>query len=321
MILQLFLLAAGLVVLTAGATMLVRGAAALALRVGLTPLVIGLTVVAFGTSAPELLVSVQAALRDAGGIAVGNVVGSNVANLALILGLAAVVRPVPTSRPLLRRDVPLMIAASVVLALMLADKALGRIEGALLLAALFAYIGYSVRAGRRETAALAAVAPAEDLPPPSKHPLVDGLLLVGGLAALIGGAHVFVEAAVTLAQALGVSNAVIGLTVVAIGTSLPELATSVVAAVRGESAIAAGNVVGSNLFNVLGILSVAALARPLAAPGIGGTDLLVMVVVAVAILPLLASGGRLSRLEGSVLLAGYAVYMFHLAQNPAPPAL
>ncbi|MFN3595907.1 MAG: calcium/sodium antiporter [Rubricoccaceae bacterium] len=318
MIIQLFLIAAGLAVLTAGATMLVRGAASLALRVGLTPLVIGLTVVAFGTSAPELLVSVQAALRGAGGIAVGNVVGSNVANLALILGVAALVRPVPTSRSLLRRDVPLMIGASVVLALMLADKALGRAEGALLLAALFAYIGYSVRAGRRETAALAL---AEDLPPPSGHPLVDGVLLVGGLAALIGGAHLFVESAVALAQALGVSNAVIGLTVVAVGTSLPELATTLVAAVRGESGIAAGNVVGSNLFNVLGILSVAALARPLTAPGIGGADLLVMVAVAVAILPLLASGGRLSRLEGGVLLAGYAAYMFHLAQNAGPPAL
>lgn len=303
-------LVGGLALLTGGATALVRGASALALRLGLTPLVVGLTVVAFGTSAPELVVSVQAALAGAGGIAVGNVVGSNVANIGLILGLAVLVRPFAVDRSLLRRDVPVLLAVTLGAALVLADRTVGTAEGAALVAGLAAYLVWSVRQARRDTAAAAAVG--ADLPAPSGPAWRDLLLVAGGLIGLVGGADLFVGGAVALAEAAGVSSAVIGLTVVAIGTSLPELATSLVAAWRGESEIAAGNVVGSNLFNLLGILGVAALVRPIAAPGLAMADVAVMVGFTLAMAVLMLLGRRLVRLEGAALTSGYVAYLAYL---------
>ncbi len=308
MLVDLLLLVAGLVLLTGGASALVRGAAALALRLGLTPLVIGLTVVAFGTSAPELVVSVQAALNDSGGIAVGNIVGSNIANIGLILALAALIRPLAIDRLLLKRDVPLMIVASALAAALLWDGRLGRAEGTVLVAGLLAYLVWSIRASRKETAAAAALL--DGVPERADGPAWrDALFVVVGLAALVVGADWLVASAVSLATAAGVSNAVIGLTVVAVGTSLPEMATSVVAALRGESEIAAGNVVGSNLFNLLGILGAAALVRPLHAPGLQHMDVLVMGAFAVALVPLMLTGRKLVRWEGGLLLAGYAGYV------------
>ena len=303
-------LVGGLALLTGGATALVRGASALALRLGLTPLVVGLTVVAFGTSAPELVVSVQAALAGAGGIAVGNVVGSNVANIGLILGLAVLVRPFAVDRSLLRRDVPVLLAVTLGAALVLADRTVGTAEGAALVAGLAAYLVWSVRQARRDTAAAAAVG--ADLPAPSGPAWRDLLLVAGGLIGLVGGADLFVGGAVALAEAAGVSSAVIGLTVVAIGTSLPELATSLVAAWRGESEIAAGNVVGSNLFNLLGILGVAALVRPIAAPDLAMADVAVMVGFTLAMAVLMLLGRRLVRLEGAALTSGYVAYLAYL---------
>jgi cation:H+ antiporter len=301
----------GLALLVVGAAALVRGAAALAIRLGLTPLVVGLTVVAFGTSAPELVVSVDAALKGVGGIAVGNVVGSNVANVGLILALAAMVRPVPASPALLRRDVPVMIAVTAFVIVMLRDGRIGLIEGVLLVLGLVVYLGFSIYVARREQRAADAVA--AGLPVEKGPKWLDPVLAVAGLAVLIAGAELMVGGAVALAEDFGVSDALIGLTIVAIGTSLPELATSVVAAARGEGAIAAGNVVGSNVFNLLGILGCAAVLNPLDAPGIRPSDLAVMAAFSVVLVPLMLSGRRLVRAEGAVLLAAYVSYVGYLA--------
>ncbi|MDT0633126.1 calcium/sodium antiporter [Rubrivirga sp. S365] len=304
-------LVGGLALLVAAASALVRGAAALALRLGLTPLVVGLTVVAFGTSAPELVVSVQAALAGAGGIAVGNVVGSNVANIGLILAVAVLVRPIASDPALLRRDLPALVAATALAVALLWDRALGRGEGTMLLVGLVAYLVWSVRTARREQAAV-------ELPvaAPAGPAWRDALFVVAGLGGLVWGADLFVGGAVRLAEAAGVSNAVIGLTVVAVGTSLPELATTVVAAARGEGEIAAGSVVGSNLFNLLGILGVGALVEPLVAPGLRPVDLAVMAAFTVALVPMMLSGRRLVRAESGVLLAGYVGYMAFLLLQP-----
>jgi cation:H+ antiporter len=305
-------LAGGLTLLVGAAHFLVRGAASLALRLGLSPLVVGLTVVAFGTSAPELVVSVQAALAGAGGIAVGNVVGSNIANIGLILGAAALVRPFLTDASVLRRDLPVLLAATGLGVGILFDRTVGRAEGAVLVVALGAYLAWSVHEARRQS--LARRSEAVELPAtPAGSAWRDAVYVVLGLAGLVIGADLFLSGAVGLAEAAGVPNAVIGLTVVALGTSLPELATSIVAAVRGESEIAVGNVVGSNLFNVLGILGVAALIRPIVAPGLQTVDLLVMMAFAVVLLPMMWSGRRLVRLEAALLAAGYVGYVGFLA--------
>ncbi len=307
MLLHLGLLAGGLVLLFAGAEALVRGAAALAFRFGLSALLVGLTVVAFGTSAPELVVSTQAALGGAGGIAVGNVVGSNVANLTLILGLTALIRPVQVQQRLVRLDLPLLLGVSLVAAVFLLDRTVSRFEGVVLLAGLWAYLGLTVWLARRERASLDAAA----LPPRTSTGRSVVFVAVG-LGMLVLGSAWLVRGAVAVAEAAGLPQAVIGLTLVAVGTSLPELVTSSVAARRGEGDLAVGNVVGSNLFNLLGILGVAAVLRPLGAPGLEPFSVAVMVGAVVLVLPLARSGFVLSRLEGAVLLALYAGYLSFL---------
>lgn len=311
-------LALGLVVLYFGAQALVKGGAGLALRLGLTPLVIGLTVMAFGTSSPEMVVSVQAASTGNGAISIGNVIGSNICNIALILGLCALVTPLTATAQVIRREVPVMIGASTVALLMLADGHLARWEGALLFAGLIVYTVLTVKQARAETAASEAAREysAEIGPKP------EGLgkciaLVVGGLGGLIVGSHFFVQGAVTLAESWGMSQVAIGLTIVAVGTSLPELATSLVAAIKKESDVAIGNVVGSNTFNVLGILGIAALIQPIDAPGLEWGDLIVMLVIAVALLPLAKSSGRVDRREGAALLAAYAGYTAWLLMRAA----
>lgn len=307
-------LVGGLALLVGAAHFLVRGAASLALRLGLSPLVVGLTVVAFGTSAPELVVSVRAALDGAGGIAVGNVVGSNIANIGLILGAAALVRPFLTDASVLRRDLPVLLGATGLGVGILLDRVVGRGEGALLLVALAAYLAWSLHEARRASRDRLRVPAVGELPDATAGPVWRDVAAVGlGLVGLVVGADWFLSGAVGLAEAAGVPNAVIGLTVVALGTSLPELATSVVAAVRGESEIAVGNVVGSNLFNVLGILGVAALVRPIVAPGLQTVDLVVMAAFALVLLPMMWSGRRLVRVEAALLAAGYVGYVGFLA--------
>ncbi len=301
-------LIAGLGLLYLGAQILVKGGAALALRLGLNALVVGLTVIAYGTSSPEMVVSVSASLQDNGAIAIGNVVGSNICNIALILGVCALVSPLSASAQIIRREIPIMIGVSVLLAAMLWDEQLSRLEGGVLFAGIVVYTVLTVREARAETKGKAEQEYGEDFPAGSMGLGKSVLLVVAGLGVLVVASQLFVGGAVVLAKSWGVTEAVIGLTVVAVGTSLPEFATSLVAAVRGHGDVAIGNVVGSNIFNVLGILGIAALINPIDTSGLSRVDLATMVVAALAMLPAARSGGVISRLEGAVLLFAYLGY-------------
>lgn len=292
-----------------GAETLIRGAVALAFRLGMTPLVVGLTVVAAGTSAPEMVVSVLSATRGQAAIAVGNVVGSNICNVLLIAGVSALIRPMAVERSVVRREVPMMIAVSFLAAgLLWWDQALGRFEAAVLVVLLLSSIAWSIRAARRDQPQ---PAPEPSAAPPriERSKLASLGLVLGGLALLVIGADRFVLGAVDLARVFGLSEAVIGLTIVAIGTSLPELATSALAAVKGESDLALGNVVGSNIFNLLGILGVTGLVHPIALPPGTGPDLLVMLISAVLVLPLASSQLKVHRWEGAALVSLYGAYL------------
>jgi len=302
----------GGVLLYFGAEALIRGSVALAFRAGMTPLVVGLTVVAAGTSTPEMVVSVLSATRGQGAIAIGNVVGSNICNILLIAGVAALIRPIVVQHTIVRREIPVMIGASVLAAgLLWWGRSLGRPEAAVLVLLLVATTSWSIWAARREGLETVVVPGVPDAPPAAgtSSVAVSAGLVVLGLVLLVAGADRFVLGAVDLARVFGLSEAVIGLTVVAIGTSLPELATSVVAALKGEGDIALGNVVGSNIFNVLGILGITGLVHPIPLPPGSGRDLLVMLGVAVLVLPLARSGLRLQRWEGAVLVSLYAGYI------------
>jgi cation:H+ antiporter len=314
---SVFWLVVGGVLLYFGAELLIRGAVALAFRAGMTPLVVGLTVVAAGTSAPELVVSVLSALRGQGGIAIGNVVGSNICNILLIAGTASLIRPMLVQRTVVQREIPLMIGVSLLASgLLWWGQALGRFEAGTLFGLLVVSTAWSIRAARRDATAPLPVAPGVVAPgvvaevsPAARSVRVSAAMLVGGLLLLVFGADRFVFGAVDLARGFGLSEAVIGLTVVAVGTSLPELATSVLAAIKGESDIALGNVVGSNMFNLLGILGVTGLVHPLTLPEGAGIDLLVMILVAALVYPLSKTGLRLHRWEGAALVSMYVGYI------------
>ena len=303
-----FYLIVGLGLLYLGAQILVKGGAALALRLGLNALVVGLIVIAYGTSSPEMVVSVSASLQDNGAIAIGYVVGSNICNIALILGVCALVSPLSASAQIIRREIPIMIGVSVLLAAMLWDEQLSRLEGGVLFAGIVVYTVLTVREARAETKGKAEQEYGEDFPAGSMGLGKSVLLVVAGLGVLVVASQLFVGGAVVLAKSWGVMEAVIGLTVVAVGTSMPEFATSLVAAVRGHGDVAIGIVVGSNIFNVLGILGIAALINPIDTSGLSRVDLATMVVAALAMLPAARSGGVISRLEGAVLLFAYFGY-------------
>ena len=309
MTIAILYLALGLVLLYYGAEALVRGSSSLALRLGLSPLVIGLTVVAFGTSSPELVVSLKAGLAGQGNISVGNVVGSNICNIGLILGICALVTPIATTSQIVRIDIPIMIAATAFTTFLLWDGTLGLAEGIILFALLLAYVVFSVYLARRQpTDALGAEFDTE-VKASKRGLFIDLLMVAGGLVLLIFGARFLVDGAVVIARAFGWSEALIGLTVIAVGTSLPELATSLVAAVKKEADIAVGNIVGSNIFNLLGILGITAMATPLAASGISLVDYAVMAVFALVLWPMAYHQKCITRLEGAILLAGYAAYV------------
>jgi cation:H+ antiporter len=314
----LLLFIGGLVALVVGANLLVRGASRLAAALGISPLVIGLTVVAFGTSAPELAVSVQSAWSGQTDIAVGNVVGSNILNVLLILGLSALIAPLIVAERLVRKEVPLMIGVSILLLLLALDGDVSRIEGALLFAGVLTYMVYLIVQARREGAAATAGYDLEfggDAAIRGRHWVAQIGLVVCGLVLLVVGSNWLVEGAVQTARLLGLSELVIGLTIVAAGTSLPEAAASVVAALRGERDIAVGNVVGSNLFNILAVLGLASLVSPsgLAVPAsLLAFDLPVMIAVAIACLPIFLSGYRIDRWEGALFLAYYVCYVSYL---------
>lgn len=309
MTLAILYLALGLVLLYYGAEALVRGSSSLALRLGLSPLVIGLTVVAFGTSSPELVVSLKAGLAGQGNISVGNVVGSNICNLGLILGLCALVTPVATTSQIVRMDIPIMIAVTAFAIFLLSNGTLTRTEGTLLATLLLAYVIFSIRLARRQPADALGAEFGEAVKVSKRGLAVDLLMVAGGLVLLVFGARFLVDGAVIIARAFGWSEALIGLTVIAIGTSLPELATSLVAAVKKEADIALGNIVGSNIFNLLGILGITAMVTPLAESGISLIDYAVMAVFALVLWPMAYHQKRITRLEGAILLAGYAAYV------------
>lgn len=309
MIANVALLLAGLVVLTAGAEVLIRGSVRLARALGVSPFVIGFTLIGFGTSAPELVVCVSAAVNDKPAIALANVVGSNVANIGLILGLAAVVRPLVARMRLLRVEVPLVIAASLLVWFLCRDNVLSRTDGIVLLVGFLALAAYMYRTARDEPAVVKEEVSHEAAVGPARLWLA-GVMVVVGLAGLVGGGHLTVSAAVGLAKAAGVSDWVIGLTVVAVGTSLPEVAAAVVAAYRGESDIALGNVAGSNLFNLLLILGVTVLVHPMkVSDGIILYDIPLMVLFAGLMLAVVANGMVVHRYEGVVLLVAYVGFV------------
>jgi cation:H+ antiporter len=301
----------GLIGLYFGADWLVRGGAALALRLGVTPLVVGLTVISFGTSAPELIVNVNAALAHDSAIALGNVIGSNIANLALVLGFAALIRPLRVQQQVIRREVPVMLLATFMLCAMLWNARISRLEGTVLALSLVLYLLISIRQGR--TTGADTIAPLEDVNAVPRARAI--LLVVGGLALLLPGAHLFVLGAVTVAEFFQLSPLVIGLTVVAIGTSLPEIATSAVAAYKGEGDLAIGNAVGSNIFNIFCVLGLTSLIFAVSGEGVSWIDLGVMIGIALVSLPIMHTGFVISRTEGAFLLLGYGLYMVYLART------
>lgn len=316
------LLLLGLVLLAGGGEALVRAATTIAQLAGVSPAVIGLTVVAVGTSLPELVVSVVAVLEDQPALAVTNVVGSNIFNIAATLGLTALLLPLPVHGSAVRLEWPIMFAGSALLVVLARDRAIDRLEGGFLLVLLVLFLAFTVRMARRdvgaaETRQLEEHVESRDLdaapgsPAGTRPPrLLPFVLLVVGLGALVAGGRFLVDGAVTLARLAGMSERVIGLTVVAGGTGAPELATSLMAAYRRRTDVAVANMIGSNIFNILGILGVTALVRPLAVDAaVVQVDLWWMVGTTVLLLPLLWTDGRLSRVEGGLLLAAYGVYL------------
>jgi cation:H+ antiporter len=314
----ILLLARGLGFLFAGGEVLIRGAARLGTAVGISPLIVGLTIVAFSTSAPELAVTLQAAAVDQADLVIGNVVGSNISNVLLILGLSALVAPLVVRQRLIRVDVPIMIGVSFLIYLLALDGLITRLEGALLFSLLLAYLALVVRMSRKESQAIReeyASEYGEAQPGTARRWPLYLLLVAAGLGLLLLGAQWLVEGAVALARWLGVSELIIGLTIVAVGTSLPEMATSLIAAARGERDIAVGNVVGSNIFNILSVLGLTAMvARDgvLVSPAALSFDLPVMIAVAVACLPVFFNGYRIERWEGALFVAFYVAYIAYL---------
>lgn len=323
----ILLFVAGLVLLIGGAELLVRGASRLAAAVGISPLVVGLTVVAFGTSAPELAVSVQSSLAGNADIAIGNVIGSNIFNVLFILGLSAVIVPLTVAQQLVRLDVPLLIGVSVLLWIFCSDGSLARAEAAVLAAGVVLYTGFLIWQSHREQRAVEAQYDEEfGLVPGSSPQWLLNLTFLGvGLVMLVLGSRWLVNGATAFAETLGVSQLLIGLTIVAMGTSLPEVATSIVASLRGQRDIAVGNVIGSNLFNILAILGITGVLSSAAIPISQQAirfDIPIATAVAVACLPIFFTDHRIARWEGALFLGYYIAYTVYLfLRTTGSPAL
>lgn len=321
---------AGLVLLYYGADALVGGAASLALTLGVSPLVAGLTVVAYGTSLPELVVSLRAAFSGESGMALGNIVGSNLFNVAVILGLAALIQPIQVQQRLVRFDIPLMLMLSLLFAAALWTGFVERWMGAVFVALLVLYTVGQIWFARRQSAraladdeaALVEEVVGEELPQASGKPLKDTLFILLGTVLLALGGEFLVRGGIGLAEALGISETVIGLTILAAGTSAPELAATVVAAIRRQADIAVGNIVGSNVFNILSVVGTAALIHPLNAASIHSVDIIAMLVVSFLMLPLAWTGWKLNRWEGVLLLCCYGFYLYLIwPGSPGLPGL
>lgn len=309
---------AGLALLVAGAELLVRGASALALKMGLSSLVVGLTVVAFGTSAPELAISLQSVYSGQPDLLLGNVIGSNIFNILFILGISAIITPLVVAQKLIRLDVPFMILVSFILYFMALNGAISSLEGGILFGGLLLYIGFLIYQGRSEYQEESLENSEEKTH--QTHWFWYLLWVVIGLFLLVWGARWLVESAVIFAEYLGLSSLVIGLTIVAAGTSLPEVATSIVASLKGERDLAVGNIVGSNIFNVMSIIGLTAFIYPqdiLVSSGILGFDLPVMLAVSVACLPIFFTGHLIARWEGILFFAYYIIYTIYLIMMAA----
>lgn len=320
----IFLITGGLIILVIGAEVLVRGASRLAAALGISPLVIGLTVVAFGTSSPELAVSLQSALNGQPDLAVGNVVGSNILNVLLILGLSALITPLIVAQQLVRLDVPIMIGASVLVWVLALNGVISRIEGTVLFALMVAYLTFLIwQSPREQNPAVTAEYEQEFTVGESKTRkrfMLNIIFVVIGLAMLILGSRFFVQGASDLARTFGMSELVIGLTIVALGTSLPEVAASLMAAIKGERDIAVGNVVGSNVFNLLSVLALTAVIAPggvPVSPGALNLDIPFMVAVAFACLPIFVTRNLIARWEGAVFFGYYLAYTAYLLLDAA----
>lgn len=305
---------AGLAGLLVGADLVVRSATSLALRVGVSPLVIGLTVVSIGTSLPELAIGVDAVRTGNPGLAVGNILGTNLVNLLLILGLSALMLPIVLDRVVLRRDVPAMVGSTALLAVLVLDGELGLVDGLLLVACALGYTVWVLRTSRTPGPATEPTpGPAATPAPAAPGRLLPSLLaLVAGMVAILLGADCLVEGASRAARGLGVSDAVIGLTIVAIGTSAPELVTTIVSTARGNREVALGNLLGSSTYNIVLVLGITVVAAPVAVPVVRevvGADLVLLVAVTVLSVPTFLSGGRITRLEGGLAVATYAGYL------------
>lgn len=315
----------GLAVLTAGAEVMVKGASRLARAIGVSPLVIGLTVVAYGTSSPELAVSVISSYRGQADLALGNVVGSNIFNVLLILGVSAIITPLAVAYRIVRLDVPLMIFLSVMLYILGYSGQISRWEGLLLVFGTIFYTVWTIRESRKENRS------SEDYEPPPgflASPIVNLMVVLSGLGMLTLGSHWLLNSAIAFAKVLGVSELIIGLTIVAAGTSLPEVATSVIAAIRGERDIAVGNIIGSNIFNIMSVLGIASLVAPngiQVSDAALNFDIPVMIAVAVACFPIFFNGFVIKRWEGCLFLGFYAAYTLYLilkaSEHDALPAL
>ncbi len=317
------LTAIGFAMLYAGAEWLVKGSASLARRLGVSPIIIGLTVVAFGTSAPELVISVASSLSDRSMIAVGNVVGSNICNTTLVLGIAALLMPIPADRSVVRRDIPLMLAISLFLVILSVNSTITRIEGLVLFAGIIAYIGFNYSLWKKSQAGEKGKA-TDIYKDAEKAAVVDsglkqGILIIAGIAFVVIGAQVLIDSVVAIMESIGVSEKFVGLTVVAFGTSLPELATSVVAALKREMDISIGNLVGSNVFNILSVLGAAAMVRPIVIPGgfmESGMFIDYGAMLLAGIIPwlLMRRDYTLHRSGGVILLTMYICYIGYLVQ-------
>lgn len=313
MITSVTLLILSLFALYIGAGWLVKGSSEIALKANISNLVIGLTIVAFGTSAPELVVSLNASLSGQGDIAIGNIVGSNIFNIALILGISAAIHPLQAKRQLTRLDIPILIAATIAITILFWDGKLGRVEGIFFLAGIIAYTLFSLYYSRKHEKKVEEQSGELEKQPDPWYK--DVLYILGGLAILIFASNLLVDNAVSIAQELSVSEAVIGLTIVAAGTSMPELATSVVSALKKNPDIAIGNIVGSNLFNILAIAGTSSVVHPIVSNNINFIDLLVMLGLTLLLLPLAKSGQKISRAEGWLLILIYVGYLGWLLKD------
>lgn len=301
----------GSILLYFGAEALVSSSSALAIKFKISPLVVGLTIVAFGTSSPELVVSISATLDNYGSIALGNVIGSNICNIALIIGVASIIKPIKVNPALIKKEIPLMILITLVLILFLLDGKISRIDGGILFVGILAYTGVAIYISKRKNRKDKTF---DDLAKKSnRKTYIYVIFIIGGIGILVLGANLFLEGAIDMAKFMGAPRAVIGLSVVAFGTSLPELATSVVASFKGEGDICIGNAIGSNVFNILLVLGTASFIKPMLTGDINLVDFGVLLFISVVILPLAYSGGlRISRLNGAFLLILYIVYVYYL---------